>query len=162
MIIITAVRVLGFKIKSTYNVLWGLFWHQSEAAIAIMMVSITAFRSLLGLKAQKAREEKAKERYWYTHRPKLLAKYSNKTTEDESESSQLPSIPGAAPTEIRTFVDGNGIWDNSMAMEVSHQFENDTVESASHTPQEIEVTHQIPSTSKTFDGAERTRVANFV
>lgn len=112
MIIITAVRVFGFNIKSTYNVLWGLFWHQAEAAIAIMMVSITAFRSLLGLKAQKAREEKAKERYWYTHRPKLVAKHFNKTKEDESELSQLPSIPGAAPSEMRTFFDGNGIWDD--------------------------------------------------
>ncbi len=161
MIIITAVRVLGFNMKSTYNVLWGLFWHQAEAAIAIIMVSITAFRSLLGLKAQKAQEKKAKERYWYTHRPKLLA-YFNKTTEDKSESAQLPSLPGATLTGMRTFSDRDGIWDDSMAIEMTYQMENDALEAASHKPQEIEVTPQISTASNNFDGAERTRVANIV
>ena len=162
MIIIASVRVLSFEINGTYNAVWGLFWHQAEAAISIIMVSITAFRSLLGLKALKARKKKEMERSWFAHRPKLRARYFKKATEDESESEQLPSIPGATLTGMRTFIDGNGIWDKTMAMEMTHQSEKDTLGAASHTPQKIEVTHQISTESNIFDGAEHTRIANFV
>lgn len=63
MIIIAGIRVFGFNIKNTYIAVWWLFWHQTEASIAIIMVSTTAFRSLLGLKAQKAQKKKELERY---------------------------------------------------------------------------------------------------
>lgn len=152
MIIIAIVRLLGFLINNIFNLVWGLFWHQAEAAIAILMVSITAFRSLLGIKALKAREKKDMERFWFARRPKLPARYFKKATEDESESEQLPSIPGATLTGMRTFINGNGIWDES---------EKDWPGTASHEPQEIEVAHQISTESNSFDGAER-RAANFV
>lgn len=115
MIIIASIRMLGFNIKNTYIAVWGLFWHQTEASIAIIMVSTTAFRSLLGLKAQKAQKKKVAERYWVARRPQLLARYSKKATEDESEYEQLSSIPSASLTGMRTSTDGEGIWDKSMA-----------------------------------------------
>ena len=125
MIIVAIVRVLGFSINSAFT--WGLFWHQAEAATAIIMVSITAFRSLLGLKAQKAQKKKEMERSWFAHRPKLLAK---KVTEDESESEQLPSIPGATLSGMRTFIDGNEIWDGVNGIGKIHQLEWNTPEDA--------------------------------
>ena len=162
MIIIAIVRVWGFIINNTLNLVWGVFWHQAEAAIAIIMVSITAFRSLLGIKALKAQEKKKMERSWFAHRPKLLARYFEKSTEEESEFEQLPSVPGATLTGMRTFINGNRIWDDSMAMGMTHQSEKDWPLPASHKPQEIEVTHKISTESDIFDGAERTRAANFV
>lgn len=140
----------------------GVIWHQAEAAVAIIMVSITAFRSLLGLKAQKTRKKKEMERSWFAHCPKLLARYFKKATEDESESEQLPSIPGATLTGMRTFIDGNGIWDESMAMGMTHQSKKNTPGADSHKPQETEVTRKILTESNIFDEAERLRVANFV
>ena len=113
MIVIAIVRISSLVTKNTLDVVWVLFWHQVEGAVAIIMVSITGFRSLLGIKALKAREKKNMERSWFSHRPKLLARYFKKATQDESESEQLPSIPGATLTGMRTFINGNGIWDES-------------------------------------------------
>ncbi len=128
MIIIASVRVLGFQIRNTYVVVWAIFWAQTEAAIAIIMVSTTAFRSLLGLKAQKAQKKKVEERYWIARRPQQLQARSfnkKKATEDESEYEQLSSIRGATPTTgMRTFnTEGERIWDKSMAMEMANQLE---------------------------------------
>ena len=150
MIIIAIVRVWGFIINNTLNLVWGVFWHQAEAAIAIIMVSITAFRSLLGIKALKAQEKKKMERSWFAHRPKLLARYFEKATEEESEFEQLPSVPGATLTGMRTSING------------THQSEKDWPLPARHKPQEIEVTHKISTEFDIFDGAERIRAANFV
>lgn len=61
-----------------------------EAAIAVIMVSVTAFRSLLGIKAQKAREKRKQS--------KVLVRYFKKTPQNESDLVQLPSIPGATLT----------------------------------------------------------------
>ena len=63
MIIIAIVRISGLRIKKTVlnGTVWGLFWHEAEAAVALIMVSITAFRSLLGIKARKALEKRNRE-----------------------------------------------------------------------------------------------------
>ena len=159
MIIIALVRVSGFIIKNTFDLVWVLFWHQAEAAVAIIMVSITAFRSVLGIKALKAREKNKREQYWFSNRPKLLARYLKKATQDECKFEQLPSIPGATLTGIRTFIHGNGICDESRAMGMTHKSEKELPVAASHEPHEIEATHQA---SDVFDGAKRTRAANFV
>lgn len=168
MIIIASVRVIGFHIN-TYVVVWAIFWAQTEAAIAIIMVSTTAFRSLLGLKAQKAQKKKVEERYWIARRPQQLqqTRYFNKkkATEDEAEYEQLSSnILGATPpTRMRTYTtDGERIWDNSMAMEMAYQSEEDTAGATSHKSQEIEVAHHISTTSNILDGAERSRDANLL
>ena len=104
-----------------------------EGAVAIIMVSITAFRSVLGIKVLKARDKKKKERSWFSHRPKLLARYFKKQ----------PSIPGAILTGMRTFIHGNGTWDESKAIGITQKSEKDWPRAASHEPQEIEVTHQF-------------------
>lgn len=58
MIIIAVIRTTGIPIrKNNVDLVWELFWAEAEASIAVIMVSITAFRSLLGIKALKAREE---------------------------------------------------------------------------------------------------------
>lgn len=149
MIITAFVRVLGFKIKDTYIIAWGLFWHQTEAAVAIITVSTTAFRSLLGLKAQKAQKKKLVERYWIELRPQLLAgSFSKQAREEESEYEQLSSVLGATLTRMHKFTDsGEGIWDNIMAMEMAKQSDEDTPGAPSHKPQEIEVPRHISTTS---------------
>lgn len=160
MIIIAIVRISGFRIKeSSIDITWELFWHQVEASVALITVSITAFRSLLGIKALKAREKEKRERSWFSHRAKLLTRYLKKETQDESEPEQLPSIPGVTLTGMRTFIHGDGILDESRAMGMTHKSEKELPVAASHEPHEIEATHQA---SDVFDGAKRTRAANFV
>ena len=162
MIVIAIIRVSGFVTKNSLDMVWVLFWHQVEGAVAIMMVSITAFRSLLGIKALKSREKKKVERSWLSHRSKLLARYFKKATQDESESGQLPSIPRATLTGMRTFINGNGTWDESKAIGMTHKSEGSSPRAASHEPREIEVTHQSSTELDILDGAKSARAANFV
>lgn len=155
MIIITIIRISGFVIKGQFDIVWGLFWHQMEGVVAIIMVSLTTFRSLLGIKALKAREKKKLERYWFSHRPQLLARHFKKATQ------QLPSVSGATLTGMRTFINGNEICDDSKAMEISHTSEMDWLRTASHEPQEIELAY-LSTQLDISDGAKSARAANFV
>ena len=162
MMMIAIVRTSGFVIKNTFDMVWVIFWHQVEGAVAIIMVSITAFRSLLGIQALKVREKKRMERSWFLHRPRLLARYFKKDTSDESESQQLPSIPRATLTGMRTFINGNGIWDEPKAMEMTHKSEKDWLRTTSHEPQEIKVIHQVSVELDILEGAKIARAAGFV
>lgn len=131
MIIIAIVRVSGFLKNNTIDPVWIIFWHQVEGAVAIMTVSITAFRSLLGVKALKARERKKRERFWFSHHQKLGARYFQKSTQEEPTAGQLVSIPGATLTGIRTFINDNGIRDKSKPMEMTHKADEDLPSRAS-------------------------------
>lgn len=156
MIIIAIVRIAGFRIKeSRIDIVWELFWHQVEASVALIMVSITAFRSLLGIKAMKGCEKEKRERSWFSHRARLLTRYLKKETQVESEPEQLPSIPGATLTGMRTFIHGDGTWDESRAMGMTHKSKKDSPGAACDEPRETEVTHQLSAQSEIFDGRKR-------
>lgn len=163
MIIIAIVRISGFRIKeSSIDITWELFWHQVEASVALITVSITAFRSLLGIKALKAREKEKRERSWFSHRAKLLTRYLKKETQDEPEPEQLPSIPGATLTGMRTFIHGDGILDESRAMGMTHKSEKNWPRAACHEPRETEINIQVSTKSDFFDGGKRANAANIV
>lgn len=141
MIIIAIVRVSGTIVHNPLDLVWITFWHQAEGAVAINMVSLTAFRSMLGIKVLKAQEKKRLKRSWRSHRPQLLSRYFKKETQDEFKSQQLPSVPGATLTGMRTFINGNGIWDESNAMGTTHKSGKNWSGAASHESQEIEFAH---------------------
>ena len=161
MIIIVIVRISGFVVKNTLDLVWVVFWHQAEGAIAIITVSLTAFRSVLGIKALKAKDKKKLKRSWLSHRPQLLPRYFKKETQDESKAQELPSIPGATLTGMRTFINGNGIRDESNAVGTTDKSGMDWPGAFSHESQEIEVAH-ISTELNVSDGAERERAADFV
>lgn len=141
MIIIAIVRISGISHKKTaVEIVWELFWLGMEAAIAVIMVSVTAFRSLLGIKAQKAREKRKQS--------KPLVRYFKKTPQNESDLVQLPSIPGATLTGMRTFIHGNGSWEDLRLMGMAHESERDLPGADSHQPHKVKVTHQFPTESE--------------
>lgn len=163
MVIIAIVRISGFRInESSIDIVWELFWHQVEASVALITVSITAFRSLLGIKALKAREKEKRERSWFSPRAKLLTRYLKKETQGESEPEQLPSIPGATLTGMRTFIQSDGIWDESRAMGITHESEKDWPGGACHEPLETKITHQISTKSEISEGGKRANAVNIV
>lgn len=140
MIIIAIVRISGVSHKKTaVDIVWELFWLGIEAAVAVIMVSVTAFRSLLGIEAQKAREKR---------KSKPLIRVFKKTSQNESDLVQLPSIPGATLTGIRTFINGNGSWQDLRAMGMAHESERDLPRADSHEPNVIKVTHQFRTESE--------------
>lgn len=161
MIIIAIIRISGAFVNNTLDMVWIIFWHQAEGAVAIIMVSLTAFRSMLGIKVLKAQEKKKLKGYWRSHRPQLLPRYFKKETQDESKAQQLPSVPGATLTGMRIFINGNGIWDESNAMGTTHKSGKNWSGAASHESQEIEVAH-ISTELDLSDGSGSARAADFV
>lgn len=147
MIITAIIRIVGIRLDKPFDLAWDIFWLEVEAAIAVNMVSITAFRSLLGIKALKAREKR--EQSWFDrYTPKLLAKHLKKSTENESDLAGLPSIPGATLTGMRTFIHGTGVCEDPDAI--------------IHEPHKIKVTHQFSTKSEILDGPKPVCAANFV
>lgn len=168
MIIIAIIRISGLRIETTIlDIVWELFWQQTEAAVAVIMVSITAFRSLLGIKTR----EKAIQRSWtFPHRPRVEAGYSFKkaTAHDESELEPLPSIPGATFTGMRTFISGENRFNESSkgrgtGMGVHKSEENDLVGGVhDHESHEIKVTQQFSIESEILSRPRPARAGNFV
>lgn len=142
MIIVAIVRVSGLRIRTTnIDVQWELFWQDVEATVAVIMVSITAFRSLIGVKALKAREKR--ERSWFSYRRKLLARNFKKVPKDETDIEQLPPIPRATLTGIRTFINSDKTWNNPGATGMTHASQGDWSGVDIHETHNIGVTQQI-------------------
>lgn len=105
MIAVAIVRISGLRIQHTViDVQWEAFWLEVEATIAVNVVSITAFRSVLGIKASQARE---KNRSWYSHRRRHLSRKVSKGPENNPDTDELSSIPGVVLSDMRTVVRGD-------------------------------------------------------
>lgn len=116
MIIISVVQVSGARIhQDVLDVQWLAFWNEVEATIATIMVSVTAFRQLLGMKSLKARAQR--DRSWYYRRRLLFRKNFKKSSENEWDTGQLPSIPGAKLTGLRTLIRGGRDLESVMTCE---------------------------------------------
>ena len=108
MIMVALVRISGIRVAMDpkIDVQWEIFWQQMEASISVIMVSITAFRSLLGMRAAQAREKR--DRAWFSYRSKLLPLNKRKTSEyDKNVDMNLPSVPGATMSGLRTYIRGS-------------------------------------------------------
>lgn len=145
-IIIAIVRISIMRVDpNRLDWQWLSFWLIMEADAAVISVSITTFRSMLGVRASKAREKQ--DRSWYSHRLRFRSRKA-KNREKESSMDQLPSIPGATLTGIRTFIRGNRD-SRLMASEVggsddSTRSKDDWLEAQHY----IKVTHKISSESE--------------
>lgn len=148
MIIIAIVRISGARIHHTTNidVQWQTFWNDIEGTVAVIMVSITAFRSLLGVKALKSREKKEQARYWY--RRKLLFRKESKNSSVDSNEDQLPAIPGPTLTGIRTLIRGNRD-SETIASRINEADPVSVGDDRMQTEKQIKVTQTISSESET-------------
>ena len=88
--------------KDIVDVSWEVFWQLAEACIAVLMVSLTALRSVFIGKVSRARPATSwssrQARYW------LRNKVFNRGSEETDR--RLPDIPRATLTGIRTFIRG--------------------------------------------------------
>lgn len=98
---VACVRVTGLGVDQPYDVIWADFWLQIEACVGILMVSITAFRTIFVINATKANQERV-ARPWYSSTVERLRGRRQPNLGDP-EVGRLPTIPPAAMTSIRTF-----------------------------------------------------------
>ena len=133
MIVCAAIRVAGGMIlEKTIDIIWGDFFGYLEASIGIMVVSVTAFRSLLGVKASERRQKRVIP---YSYRKRFMPWKASGTTESDMEPSSLPAIPSATLTGMRTFINGRG------ALQSRLEEEEEAAAAAARTS--IKVTHHL-------------------
>lgn len=99
MIIAALIRFSGIGAGGSIDMSWNIFWMFVEGCIAVIMVSLTVFRSLFTNDGFKLPQRKAKaiwsSREWLRNR-KLWEAKKNEIDDD------LPAIPSAALTGMRT------------------------------------------------------------
>ena len=101
MAIIALIRVSRIHSVAGIDVVWEFFWQTIEGCVAVLMASITAFRTVFASHGTRDSDEKRwVPAYTWIQRAKER-KWRNKSSEDED---QLPSIPRALMTGMRTFI----------------------------------------------------------
>ena len=104
MIIIVIIRIS--KIRDKQWEIWAIFWQQTEACFAILMLSTTAFRQLFicrhssHLSPHKLKLSDTYRRYL----PRWPKKSSSSSNSDNAHVSV--NIPGATLTGVQTFIRG--------------------------------------------------------
>jgi len=124
MIVIAVIRMGGIQQASgVVDIVWLAFWQQQECSIAVIMVSVSAFRSFF---AEKANSYPAQRRRPEDYPPTIGRKIwrRERSAEEDLEktlgsSNGMPSIPSATFNGVntmirdmrlsRTWVGGNGM-----------------------------------------------------
>ena len=104
MIVVAAIRMSGIHYHGTFDNTWIFLWQQVETCVAIMMISLTAFRSLFVANASKARENK-KISPWLSSTPKVFRRHKKLSSEENPDLVNL-TIPSATLTGMRTVIRG--------------------------------------------------------
>ena len=102
------IRRAGLRYHGTLDLVWLFTWHHIEACVAVIMISITAFRSIYVSSQQtsRARKQLANNRPWYSGPVAAIRRKRALDQKDEEFVAGLPAIPSATLTGMRTFIQG--------------------------------------------------------
>ncbi|KAK7753017.1 hypothetical protein SLS62_004966 [Diatrype stigma] len=152
MAICAAVRMAGFYYKGLEDDVWEFFWQHIEGDVAVMMASITAFRTLFvkqtstgngnGNGNNAAQEETIPlspmeslwNRLWRRFQSLARAQPDEKPTTMAPNRPllKLPKIPSPVFTGVRTFIRGSNRTDASAATFVTLESVSDATEADYH------------------------------
>ncbi|KAK4187179.1 hypothetical protein QBC35DRAFT_452600 [Podospora australis] len=118
MVCLAITRASKIRGASGVDVPWEFFWQFMEASVAVLMGSLTVFRTLLTFNTHKSSEERkgagrspqSRALLSFHERMRRLRKNREQHSDEESQSG-LPQIPGATMTGMRTFI-GRDCWDD--------------------------------------------------
>lgn len=106
MAIVSIVRISCIKFNGgAVDIVWLVFWQQQECSIAVIMVSVSAFRSLFVANTAtivSPKQDKLSS-YW---RKRLLQKRNRFEQDSGSNGDELSQIPSATLTGMRTMIGG--------------------------------------------------------
>ena len=106
MVITASIRISGFNFRGKYDFIWFSLWQELEGCVAVSMFSLTAFRSVfVALESSRARREGAKKP-WYSSTVAAIKRNKARQPSDEEAIQELPRIPSATLTGMRTFIQG--------------------------------------------------------
>lgn len=97
--IVSVVRIAGGMINGMVDPAWVNFWLQVEAAVAVMIVSITAYRSLF-IMNKSSNGKSPKQQHSSTAYKKRLWSRGRQ----QGHEVQLPTLPNPALTGMRTVI----------------------------------------------------------
>lgn len=123
MAICAIIRIAGFHYKGVEDDTWEFFWQQTEGAVAVMMASITAFRTLFVKQTNnpddttsRSPAESLLHRLYMRFQSLARAQPDEKPMSIESRPIfNLPKLPSPIFTGMRTFVRRNNRTDASAA-----------------------------------------------
>ncbi|KAJ8126909.1 hypothetical protein O1611_g6729 [Lasiodiplodia mahajangana] len=114
MAILAIVRISGFYYKGLEDDIWEFFWQQTEGAVAVMMASITAFRTLFVKRKGDGRAETPEDvshsnkfRRFLAHFKALAREQPEEKPTSTSPAPKLPKVPSPILTGLRTFIRKN-------------------------------------------------------
>ncbi|KAF2871563.1 hypothetical protein BDV95DRAFT_572287 [Massariosphaeria phaeospora] len=103
------------------DITWAVYWVHIEASIAIIMVSLTAFRTVFNLsRDQRETRERRKKPTTY------LQRLGGGKKKRQNEGMELPQVPRATMTGMRTFIHGGKRESGDSTVILSH---DDTLKS---------------------------------
>lgn len=102
MAIIAIVRVSKIRDTRGDDVVWSGFWLTIEGCVAVLMTSITAFRTAF---TSRGTRDSGKKRWAPSHSWMRRARLRKQSEDDDIlERGQLPSVPRALLTGVRTYI----------------------------------------------------------
>ena len=109
MVICALTRISAYRLRGVIDLTWQIFWQHMEGSIALIMASVTVFRTAFVTAGSKKNGQK-EQGPSYSVRQRLLAR-RNRIHSDEMEKlgreEGLPAIPGATLAGLRTFIRRN-------------------------------------------------------
>lgn len=150
MVIVTIVRIAGMKATGgdSVDIVWLAFWQQQECSIAVLMVSVSAFRSLF---VPSSTPPPAPRQHRYSPSEKgrrLLRRRPDADLCDTHGTNGLPQIPNATLTGIATVIGGDrqseeiAYQDQRPHRDHDHSTEIDTSNSSTR---DVELGHSMDS-----------------
>ncbi|KAF2837383.1 hypothetical protein M501DRAFT_1059372 [Patellaria atrata CBS 101060] len=101
MVVLAIARVSKMHGHKAIDIPYEMFWQYLESAVAILMASLTAYRTFFVLYRERQRyEERVK-------RPSYSFNYFRRRRQDEDTEMNLPEIPRATMTGVWTFIRRN-------------------------------------------------------
>lgn len=109
MVLVTIVRIAGMKLRGSGNVdiVWLAFWQQQECSIAVLMLSVSAFRSFFVPSSARSPAPRHQGYSPSEKRRRFLRRRPHPDMYDTHETNGLPQVPGATLTGLTTVIEGN-------------------------------------------------------
>lgn len=109
MVVVALTCISAYRWRGVIDLTWEIFWQYIEGCIALIMASVTTFRTAF-ITVSSKRNEKKHQGPLYSMRQRLIAKLS-RSRSDKLEKwvneEGLPTAPGATLTVMRTFIHRN-------------------------------------------------------
>lgn len=110
MVVTAIIRISGIKLANgAIDIVWEAFWVQQECSIAVIMMSVSAFRSFFVPHASRNNSPDPAKPSSFWRKKLLLLKPSLSAKDNLDGDNELPQIPRATLTGMRSAIRGAGM-----------------------------------------------------